>query len=233
MSSRRPADRVLGAAQARSADVNDVRPAPSGPRARPRDRARGRCRASVVEQRLHRGRVEAGDRLAVALRVQRRGSGWPARGMSSRRSRSGGSRISIVLRRNSRSWRNRPAATSASRSALVAEIEPHVGLARASTSRAARTRRSRARAAASAAGPAARWRSRRGTACCRRPARSGRRGPALASVNAPFTWPNSSLSNTPSETPPALIVTIGRARARRRRRAAPARPASCRCRSRR
>ena len=51
--------------------------------------------------------------------------------MSSRRSRSGGSRISMVFSRNSRSWRKRPAATSASRSALVAEIEPHVGLARA------------------------------------------------------------------------------------------------------
>ena len=41
--------------------------------------------------------------------------------MSSRRSRSGGSAISIVLRRKSRSCRNRPASTSAWRSALVAE----------------------------------------------------------------------------------------------------------------
>ena len=42
--------------------------------------------------------------------------------MSSRRSRRAGTRISMVLRRKSRSWRKRPAATSAPRSALVAEI---------------------------------------------------------------------------------------------------------------
>jgi hypothetical protein len=29
-------------------------------------------------------------------------------------------------------------------------------------------------------------------------------------VNAPRTWPNSSLSNTPSETPPEFTITIGR-----------------------
>ncbi len=32
---------------------------------------------------------------------------------------------------------------------------------------------------------------------------------ALASVKAPFTWPNSSLSNTPSLNPPALTATSG------------------------
>ena len=42
--------------------------------------------------------------------------------MSSRRSRSGGMCTSMVFSRNSRSWRKRPAATSASTSALVAEI---------------------------------------------------------------------------------------------------------------
>jgi len=47
---------------------------------------------------------------------------WAAStGMSSRRSRRGGRRISTVLRRKNRSWRNRPAATSAGRSALVAD----------------------------------------------------------------------------------------------------------------
>ena len=56
---------------------------------------------------------------------------------------------------------------------------------------------------------AARWRSRRGTACRRRPARSGPTRSVFASVNAPFTWPNSSLSNTPSDRPPALTVTSG------------------------
>ena len=42
------------------------------------------------------------------------------------------------------------------------------------------------------------------SASSKRPTRS-----ILASVNAPLTWPNSSLSNTPSDTPPALTVTIG------------------------
>ena len=50
------------------------------------------------------------------------------------------------------------------------------------------------------------------SASSNRPTRSAR-----ASVKAPRTWPNSSLSNTVSETPPALTVTIGRARARRQR----------------
>ncbi len=42
------------------------------------------------------------------------------------------------------------------------------------------------------------------SASSKRPTRS-----ALASVKAPLTWPKSSLSNTPSDTPPALTVTIG------------------------
>ena len=42
------------------------------------------------------------------------------------------------------------------------------------------------------------------SASSKRPARS-----ALASVKAPFTWPNSSLSKTPSESPPALTVRSG------------------------
>ena len=44
------------------------------------------------------------------------------------------------------------------------------------------------------------------SASSNRPTRSAR-----ASVKAPRTWPNSSLSNTVSETPPAFTVTIGRA----------------------
>ncbi len=45
-------------------------------------------------------------------------------------------------------------------------------------------------------GAARRRRSRRGTACRRRPARSGPCGPAVAPVNAPFSWPNSSDSSS-------------------------------------
>ena len=44
------------------------------------------------------------------------------------------------------------------------------------------------------------------SASSKRPTRS-----VLASVKAPLTWPNSSLSKTPSERPPALTVTSGRA----------------------
>ena len=188
------------------------RPAPSAPRARRRDRARARCPASGGRaSALQRGRIEAGERLAIALRVRRRGSASASGGMSSRRSRSGGRWISTVFSRKSRSCRKRPAATSALQVGVGRREQPHVDLRASATSRPARTRRSRARAAASAAGRAARWRSRRGTACRRRPARSGRRDRACASVKAPFTWPNSSLSNTPSETPPALTVTSGRA----------------------
>ena len=40
------------------------------------------------------------------------------------------------------------------------------------------------------------------SASSKRPTRS-----VLASVKAPFTWPNSSLSKTPSDSPPALTVT--------------------------
>ncbi len=43
------------------------------------------------------------------------------------------------------------------------------------------------------------------SAISKRPTRS-----VFASVKAPFTWPNSSLSKTPSERPPALTVARGR-----------------------
>ena len=131
-------------------------------------------------------------------------------GMSSRRSRSAGSRSSMVLMRNSRSWRKRPAATSAWRSALVAEI-------RRTLARRVRDEPSRSKSPVSSTRSSLFcWLS--GTlaissrnsvppsAISKRPTRS-----ALASVKAPRTWPNSSLSKTPSETPPALTVTSGRA----------------------
>ena len=76
---------------------------------------------TVIEQDLHRRRIETRHVLAVALRVQPQE--MPAsNGMSSRRSRSGGRLTSIVFSRNRRSCRNAPAATCALTSALVAEI---------------------------------------------------------------------------------------------------------------
>ena len=92
-------------------------------RARWRDPARARCPASGVAaapaSRRRRSRVE---RLAVALRVLaqevlRRAAGCPRAARAA-----AAARISIVFRRKSRSWRKRPAATSARRSALVAEM---------------------------------------------------------------------------------------------------------------
>ena len=134
--------------------------------------------------------------------------------MSSRRSRSGGRCTSMVLRRNSRSCRKRPAVTSACRSALVAEISR-------TSARRVRDDPSRSNSPVSS--------TRRSFCCCpsgtlaissrkselpsassNRPTRSWR-----ASVKAPLTWPKSSLSKTPSDTPPALIVTIDRDGARR------------------
>ena len=75
--------------------------------------------------------------------------------MSSRRSRSGGRWISIVFSRNSRSSRNRPAATSAAGRRWSPRSRAHRRVA-SSTTRRARTRRSAARAAAWPAARAAR-----------------------------------------------------------------------------
>ncbi len=54
-------------------------------------------------------------------------------------------------------------------------------------------------------------RSRRGTACRRRPPRRGPRRSAFASVKAPFLWPNSSLSSRFSGIAPQLMATNGAA----------------------
>ena len=167
------------------------------------------ARPGVIEQRLrarrHRSRRGAcGSAARGAARKCAASSG-----MSSRRSRSGGTRISIVFRRKSRSS---PEAPRGDLGAAGPRWSPR-GSARpraaSATSRRARTRPSRARAAAWPAARAARWRSRRGRACRRRPARSVPTRSARASVKAPCTWPNSSLSKTPSESPPAFTVTIG------------------------
>ena len=97
------------------------------------------------------------------------------------------------------------------RSTLVAESDAHVDAAHA---RRCRPRCELARlqhAQQLGLQPhAACWRSRRGTACRRRPARSSRCDRRCASVNAPRTWPNSSLSKTPSDRPPAFTATNGR-----------------------
>ena len=80
---------------------------------------------------------------------------------------------------------------------------------------------------------AASRRSRRGTACRRRPARSGPCARRRRPVNAPFTWPKSSLSSSSSGIAAQLTATNGPRRARAVRDGARARRPPCRCRSRR
>ena len=112
----------------------------------------------------------------------------------------------MVLRRKSRSWRKRPAATSCAQVGVGGGEDAHVHARACARSRRARTRPSPARAAAWPAGSRGTFAisSRKSvppSASSKRPTRS-----ALASVKAPFTWPNSSLSKTPSESPPALTA---------------------------
>ena len=129
--------------------------------------------------------------------------------MSSRRSRNGGTWISTVFKRNRRSSRNCPDAQAAGRSVFVAERtrtftlrgrdEPTRSISPDSNTRSS----------------LACWR--RGTlpissrkivppsASSKRPILSVR-----ASVNAPFTWPNSSLSKTPSGIAPVFTATKAR-----------------------
>ena len=115
----------------------------------------------------------------------------------------------MVLSRKSRSWRKRPAATSALRSALVAEMIRTLTLRvfdepSRSNSPVSSTRSSFCCCVSGTLAISSR-NSVPPSASSKRPTRS-----ALASVKAPLTWPNSSLSNTPSDRPPALTVTIGR-----------------------
>ena len=54
----------------------------------------------------------------------------------------------------------------------------------------------------------AHWRFHPGKVCLHRPSRKGRRS-EFASVKAPRTWPNSSLSKIPSGKPPVLTIIRG------------------------
>ena len=123
--------------------------------------------------------------------------------------------------------------TIARRSRLVAADQADVDLDRWRPADALERLRPAARAAASPAARAAARRSRRGRTCRRRPPRSGPACALVAPVNAPFSWPNSSLSSRCSGRAAQLTPRTGLAarglqlvdRARRR--------PPCRCRSRR
>ena len=129
--------------------------------------------------------------------------------MSSRRSRSGGNPMLIVFRRKSRSCRKCPAATSSSRFAFVAEMMRTFACSvfdepTRSKSPVSITRNSFA-CWASGMFAISSMKSVLSSASSNRPARS-----VFASVNAPFTWPNSSLSKSVSDKPPILTVIIVR-----------------------
>ena len=87
--------------------------------------------------------------------------------------------------------------------------DAHVRLHAARGRRRGSTRRRRARAAAAPAGRAACRRSRRGTACRPRPARSARAATLCAPVNAPRSWPKSSDSSRSFGIAAVLIATNG------------------------
>jgi hypothetical protein len=160
--------------------------------------------------------ARAARRPVIFARVKRRDNGRAAAGCRRAAARSGGSSISIVLSRNSRSWRKALSSASRSGDRLVAAItRTSIGTGRLAPT--GRPRAARARSAAWAGGGAADCRSRRGTAC-----RVGRLEPAdalagLAPVKAPLTWPNSSDSNRLSAVAPRSTETIGLSPRRDRR----------------
>ena len=106
----------------------------------------------------------------------------------------GGRWIWKTFSRKNRSWRNWPAATCREQVRVRRRQDADVDLRRRRRRRPARPPGAPARAAASPAPAAGCRRVRRGRRCRRRPARAGPAAPASAPVNAPLTWPNSSLS---------------------------------------
>ena len=117
--------------------------------------------------------------------------------MSSSRSRSDGMRSGITLRRKYRSCRNRPAVASAERSRL------EVAITRTST-RMVLVPPTRSNSCSCSTRNSFAWRSRRSSDISSRSsvprfARSNAPSTRLiAPVNAPFSWPNSALSISPS-----------------------------------
>ena len=129
--------------------------------------------------------------------------------MSSRRSRRAGSRTSTVLSRYIRSSRKRFSRVSEVTSALVAEMSRTSTLTVRElptrfSSPVSRTRRSFACWVSGMLAISSRNRL-PPSASSKAPMRS-----CFASVKAPLTWPNISLSKTPSERPPALMHKSGR-----------------------
>ena len=203
------------------------------PRARPRSAARGRCPASRSGSRHS---IASGAMPSIALAVacaacaRKRST---STGMSSARSRSGGRRdrgsrepVEQVLPETS------PAATSAERSRLRRRDHAHVDLARSRVADAADLALLEDAQQLGLHGERHARRSRRGTACRRPRARRGPSRSSVAPVNAPRTWPKSSLSSSVS----GMARAVDRDERPSRRAGCPrgwrARRAPCRCRSR-
>ena len=198
-------------------------PAPAAPRARSRGPARARCRASgCVEQRLRSAPAsKPRERLAVARGVAPQEVRGEQRDV-----------LAPLAQRRQADLDGVDAEQQVLAEAAGRDLRAQVGVGRARSaarrraacarSRRARTRRSAARAAAwpAAASGTLAISSRNSvppSASSKRPTRSAR-----ASVNAPFTWPNSSLSNTPSDEP-AHVDRDQRSRRARRGGVQPAR----------
>ena len=207
-------DPLAAGAQRQIARFDHTRPAPSAPRAPPRDPARAHCPARDVEQRLHGRLVEAADLLAISLARAAAGNARPAaeclrgaRAAAADESRwcsdetaDPAESVRLPLLPPGRRWWPK----SRARPRCCVFDDPDA-LDLAGFER---------RAAAWPAGSASTFAisSRNSvppSASSKRPTRS-----ILASVNAPFTWPNISLSKTPSASPPAFTVTMGLRRAR-------------------
>ena len=190
------------------------------------------ARPRMIEQRLQRRRLEAGDVLAVALRVLRAGSAWPAPECprAARAAAAAGSR-SCSAGTADPGGSGRPP-TSSPRFELVAETmrtltcrvrdEPTRSKSPVSSTRSSFGCRFSGTLAISSRNSVP------PSASSKRPTRS-----VLASVNAPFTWPNSSLSKTPFGQAAGVDRDEPLAGAARTRRESPARRCPCRCRSRR
>ena len=167
------------------------------------------ARPAVIEQHLHRRRIEAGQRLAIALRVQPQEVPRQQRDVFAPIAQRRQVHFDRVQAEEQVLPESAGLRLPRSRSALVAEISRTLTLRvfddpSRSNSPVSMTRSSFCCWLSGTLAISSR-NSVLPSASSKRPTRS-----TLASVNAPFMWPNSSDSNTPSAMPPALTVTIGR-----------------------
>ena len=177
-------------------------------RARRRSPARARCPATCDAMSISSASGENSSSSLPPGAPNRAASRRANSGMSSIRSRSGGSGISNVLMRNQRSSRKSPAATMSARSRLVAQITrtSQVNGSLSPTRRTSPLSRNRSSFACIVLGssPISSRKRLPPLATCNRPMRC-----SSAPVKAPLRWPNNSLSIRFSGSAPQLIGTSG------------------------